>query len=200
MLFNRFYKGLQIPIFSNIIKEMMSYIGGHIVNKTIVIYSSKTGFTRKYAKWICEALDADILEYNDRERVNYAHYDTVIFGGGMYAGKINNIKWFREKLPHLEDKKCVLYVTGAMSKKSPDVLKNIKNNFKPGEWGKFKCFYMQGGLDYDHMDEMDRMMLKAFRYMLKLSKKDERTANMIAKSFDFTSKKDIQPLVDYCMN
>ena len=59
---------------------------------------------------------------------------------------------------------------------------------------------MQGGLDYDHMDEMYRMMLKAFRYMLKLSKKDERTANMIAKSFDFTSKKDIQPLVDYCMN
>lgn len=170
------------------------------MNKAIVIYSSKTGFTRKYAKWICDALDADILEFNDRDRVNYAHYDTIIFGGGMYAGKINNIKWFREKLPQFADKKVVLFVSGAMSKRSPEVMANIKKNFKPGEWGRFKAFYMQGGLDYDRMEEMDRAMLTAFRYMLKVSKKDERTANMIAKSFDFTTQKDILPLVDYCLN
>ena len=170
------------------------------MRKAIVIYSSKTGFTRKYAKWICEALDADILEYSDRDCVNYAHYDTIIFGGGIYAGKINNIKWFREKLPHLEGKKCVLFVTGAMPKKSPDVMTSIKKNFKPEEWGKFQTFYMQGGLDYDHMEEMDRALLTGFRYMLKIAKKDERTANMIAKSFDLTSMKDIQPLVDYCLN
>ncbi len=169
------------------------------MNKVLVIYSSKTGFTRKYAKWICEALDADILEYNDRERVNYAHYDTIIFGGGIYAGKINNIKWFREKLSDFKDKKCVLFVSGAMPKKSPDVMKNIKKNFKPGEWGKFKVFYMQGGLDYDHMEEMDRIMLTGFRYALKISKKDERMANMIAKSFDFATQKDIVPLVEYCL-
>ena len=50
-------------------------------------------------------------------------------------------------------------------------VKNIKKNFKPGEWGKFKVFYMQGGLDYDHMEEMDRMLLTAYRYILKLSKR-----------------------------
>ena len=51
---------------------MISYIGGITMNKAIVIYSSKTGFTRKYAKWICDALDADILEFNDRNRVYFS--------------------------------------------------------------------------------------------------------------------------------
>lgn len=180
-------------------KELIEIIGGISMRKAIVIYSSKTGFTRKYAKWICEALDADIVEFNDREHVNYAHYDTVVFGGGMYAGKINNIKWFREKLPQLEGKKCVLFVSGALPKRSPDVMATIKKNFKPTEWSKFKVFYMQGGLDYDHMDEMDRAMLTVFRQMLRISKKDERTANMIAKSFDFSTPDDIMDLVDYCL-
>ena len=95
------------------------------MKKALVIYSSKTGFTRKYATWICDALDADLLEYSDRERVNYDHYDTIIYGGGIYAGKINNIKWFRERLSKFDDKKVVLFVTGAMNNKSSNVMESI---------------------------------------------------------------------------
>ena len=168
------------------------------MNKALVIYSSKTGFTRKYATWICDALDADLLEFNDRERVNYSHYDTVIFGGGFYAGKINNIKWFKKQLPEFKDKKLVLFVTGAMSQKAPGIMENIKKNFKDDEWGRFKSFYMQGGLDYEHMHEMDRAMMTVFRYILKLTNKDKRIVDQISQSFDAASKDQIVPLVEYC--
>ena len=33
--------------------------------KTLVIYTSQTGFTKRYAEWISEELDADIYELKD---------------------------------------------------------------------------------------------------------------------------------------
>ena len=31
--------------------------------KTVVIYNSQTGFTKRYAQWIAEAAGADCLEF-----------------------------------------------------------------------------------------------------------------------------------------
>lgn len=33
--------------------------------KTVVIYNSQTGFTKRYAAWIAEAAGADCLELSD---------------------------------------------------------------------------------------------------------------------------------------
>lgn len=35
------------------------------MRKTIVIYNSKTGYTKKYAEWIAIELDAEICEQRD---------------------------------------------------------------------------------------------------------------------------------------
>ena len=37
--------------------------------KTVVIYNSQTGFTRRYAQWIAEAAGAGCLELSDRKSV-----------------------------------------------------------------------------------------------------------------------------------
>lgn len=66
--------------------------------KIVVIYQSKTGFTKKYAEWIAKTLSADIFE---AEKVNIhilETYDTIIYGGslhivGHYWRKNNNRKY-----------------------------------------------------------------------------------------------------------
>ena len=35
---------------------------------TLVIYSSQTGFTERYAKWIAETLDADVLSIKEAKK------------------------------------------------------------------------------------------------------------------------------------
>jgi flavodoxin len=45
--------------------------------KTIVIYKSKTGFTKKYAQWIAAELSADLLEAAMVAADKLAAYDTV---------------------------------------------------------------------------------------------------------------------------
>lgn len=79
------------------------------MSKTAVIYKSKTGFTRKYAQWIAEETGCDLFPYEQREKVDFSRYDTILYGGGFYAGTIGGLKWFKKsclncperKLPYL---------------------------------------------------------------------------------------------------
>ncbi len=56
--------------------------------KTIVAYRSKSGYTKRYAEWISQELGCDIKE--DPQLSDISGYDTIIYGGGMYAGKTCN--------------------------------------------------------------------------------------------------------------
>lgn len=59
--------------------------------KTVVVYKSKSGFTKKYAEWLAEKLPADIFEASQITAEAMTAYDTVIYGAGLYAGGINEI-------------------------------------------------------------------------------------------------------------
>ena len=53
--------------------------------KAVVVYSSKTGFTKKYAQWIAEdlSLEAYDLKESDNLKEVLSGVDTLIFGGGI---------------------------------------------------------------------------------------------------------------------
>lgn len=34
-------------------------------NKSLIIYKSKTGFTERFAEWICEELSCDMISYKE---------------------------------------------------------------------------------------------------------------------------------------
>ncbi len=36
--------------------------------KTLVIYTSQTGFTKKYAQWLSDEMNADIFELKDAQK------------------------------------------------------------------------------------------------------------------------------------
>ena len=49
--------------------------------KTIVIYNSQTGFTKRYAQWIAEAAGADCLALSDAKKKDLTAYEAIIYGG-----------------------------------------------------------------------------------------------------------------------
>ena len=60
--------------------------------KILLIYKSKTGFTKKYAKWINEEIACDIVNIFNIQHVNFKNYDVVIYGSRIHAGRIDGLK------------------------------------------------------------------------------------------------------------
>ncbi|MDD2402659.1 MAG: flavodoxin domain-containing protein, partial [Clostridia bacterium] len=48
--------------------------------KTVVVYKSKSGFTKKYAEWIAKELSAEIFEASRITADMMMDYDTVVYG------------------------------------------------------------------------------------------------------------------------
>ena len=56
--------------------------------KTLVIYSSRTGFTKRYAEWIAERTQGDLLELKDaKKKDDTKKKDKKTVSSGSAAGK-----------------------------------------------------------------------------------------------------------------
>ena len=53
--------------------------------KSIVIYNSQTGFTKKYADWITEAAGCEAVPLKKVRKVKLAEYDAIVFGSWCMA-------------------------------------------------------------------------------------------------------------------
>lgn len=51
------------------------------MDKTVVIYKSKHGSTKKYAEWIGEELECPVLSADDFSKKELEDYENIIFGG-----------------------------------------------------------------------------------------------------------------------
>ncbi|MCI9099346.1 MAG: flavodoxin [Lachnospiraceae bacterium] len=168
--------------------------------KTIVIYNSQTGFTKRYARWIAEAAGADCLELSAAKRRSLESYDAIVFGGWACAGSIKKLGWFKENIEKWADKKLIAFCVGASPIDNPEVEQSLKQNFKEPELKKVNIFYCPGGLNYEKMPASSRLMMKMFIKMLK-AKKDKTEAEremikMISASYDISDKRYIEPVLE----
>lgn len=166
-------------------------------NKTVLVYKSKTGFTRRYAQWIQEELGCEIVPYKDRKKLRLTDYETVIYGGGFFGGSIKGLKWLLEQLPAAGDKRWVVFATGATPPDSPNVEKALRKNFTDSQWEQIKVFYLHSGLCYEKMGLMDKLLMAMFKKMLKKSGETEALENILS-SYDGSSRDYIKPLTEYC--
>lgn len=166
--------------------------------KTIVIYRSKTGFTRRYAEWIAVELGCEALEWKAAQAMDLAGYDTLIYGGWFHAGSIMGLKKFLQKAEPLK-KNILVFATGASPAENPEIEASMKKNFTPEQWGRIRAFYFPGGLNYEKMGAVDRAMMAAFRVMVKKQEgEDSEMYRMVCQSYDLSEKKYIEPLVTHC--
>ena len=165
------------------------------MNKTVIIYKSSTGFAEKYAGWLSEELQCDIKSFENRNDIDFSDYETVIYGGGIYAGSINGITWFKSKLPELQGKKVIVYATGAMPPDAPETKETIVKNLTETEAAQVEIFYFHSGLSYEKMGFKHKLMMKMFCKILK--KSNPETYQVLRASFDHTSREDLKPLIDY---
>ena len=61
--------------------------------KTAVLFKSNYGSTKQYALHIAEALQADLFDMSRTKKIDLDKYDILVFDGGIYASKVNGIKF-----------------------------------------------------------------------------------------------------------
>ena len=99
-----------------------------ITMTTAVIYSSKTGNTKKAAEYIAQKIGAEPI--NVKECNDISEYDRIILGCGVYAGK--PAKVMRQFVENNKDKLsgASLFVTCLYNdEKGAKQLETIANNF-----------------------------------------------------------------------
>lgn len=169
--------------------------------KTIVIYNSQTGFTKRYAEWIAEATEADCLELSAAKKKDLTAYEAIIFGGWACAGSISKISWFKRNIDKWADKKLIAFCVGGSPIDNPEIDAALKQNFNESEQKKVKTFYCPGGFHYEKMPAPSKLMMKMFVKTLE-AKKDKTEAEqtmvkMISSSYDISDKKYIEPILQY---
>lgn len=164
---------------------------------TIVIYKSRTGFTKKYAEWIQEELMCEIADYGDINSMDLDGFDFIIYGGRVNGGKIDSLEKVKTLL---KNKKChfIVFATGATPLVASEEIERImNNNFSDNS---IPHFYMQSGLCYEKMGFADKNIMKMVAKMLSSKEKksdiESGTATAISKSHDISDKRYIRPLIE----
>lgn len=169
------------------------------MSKVAVVYRSKSGYTEKYAKWIAKAVNADLFRGEKTQAEDLLDYDTIVYGGGLYAVGINGLKLITDNYDKLKNKKLIVFGLGA-SPVRPAIVEEVKNrNLTVEQQETIDFFLLRGGFDKRKLTTVDRLLMQIMKINLKMKKQptpDERgMLNAFNHPVDFTSEKQIEPIV-----
>ena len=170
--------------------------------KTLIIYTSQTGFTKKYSHWLADEMKADVCDLKEAKKKKEAFfdaYDAIVYAGWIMAGKVVKSNWFFGKADVWKGKRLAVMAVGGSPNDNPDVEGELKNLIPDAQKQYIKAFYCQGGFDYDKMNGPSRLAMKMFTGALKKRKdeKSRQTAEYISKSYDISDVKFIAPIAAY---
>lgn len=167
--------------------------------KTIVVYKSKTGYTKKYAEWIAEELNCDIKE--NASLGDIIGYDMIILGGGVYAGGLNGLKLITKNLDKLSDKKLILFAVGANPGRDKDTIPYWNKLLSEEQQKSIGHFFLRGGFDFSKLKGADKLMMSMIKKHLQKiddpSDDDKGMLDAYDTPVDFTDKANIKELLEY---
>ncbi len=128
--------------------------------RTLVLYESKVGSTKKYAEDIAAKADADVMPLKKFKWKNLKNYKVVVFGGWVKGGVINGLNDF---LVHYDDmmelKQEIIVFSCGMGIPTPESRKElINNNILDLYHVRFYC--LRGNFDMNKLGPINRMLIK----------------------------------------
>jgi len=171
--------------------------------KTVIIYTSKYGSTEKYANWLAEALKCPAKKLKSVTAQELAVYDTIIYGGGLYAGGVAGFKKFLTYIGGAKDKKLILFMVGSANPSNTKIYADIADRNIPAEWReRFQVFALRGDLLYSKLSLLHKLMMLVPKYMNEKVPEAERTEDMkyfienFGRDIVFASREQIEPVIE----
>lgn len=167
---------------------------------TMVVYSSQTGFTKRYAEWIAEELGCDAVSLDNNVRFDAGAFDAVVLGGWFHAASFVGGKWLKQQHAAHPCTKFVVFAVGATPADWTDMVDDGTARALPSpEFDDVPRFYLRGGFAYERLSMPNKLAMKMFfKMQAKAAETDPRAAEMLAgmrDGFDGTDRDAIAPVV-----
>lgn len=166
--------------------------------KTIVLYKSKYGNTLQYAQWISESLNCELRDFKDFKKREIKNYQNIIFGSGVYMGKLNQIK---KVLRMFSSKPISIFACAGHLFDEKEIEKLKTNHFTEEQLAFHHFFYLPGGVDFTKLTGMMKRIVDFFIHMIE--KKENKTQDEIDiiegyyHPTHYVDKKYIKEIVEY---
>ncbi|MCI8640192.1 MAG: flavodoxin [Coprococcus sp.] len=177
------------------------------MKKMVVIYESKYGFTKRYAEYIASALSCPIFKKAEFPVSSFDNYDTLIYGGGLYAGGVSGVSIITKNFDHIRSKNLILFTCGLAdpndSKNAAHLQESMDKLLSTEMKERIKIFHFRGGIDYTRLSFIHRTMMAMLRRsMLKkdpseLGAEGRKILETYGKAVDFTDLDSVRPLLTH---
>ncbi len=170
---------------------------------TIVIYKTKYGSTKQYAEWIAEELGCTAVDAKNIKADDLLGYDTIIYGGGLYAEVINGVSLITRNIEKLGDKKIIVFTTGITPANVREYYDGevIEKNFKGGVPENVKIFNFLGKMILDELTLVHRTAIKALKKLMSGKENPTDMEKMLIElcdaDGDFSDRESIKELIEY---
>lgn len=170
---------------------------------TIVIYKSKYGSTKGYAEWIAEELGCKAVDAADFKPTNFDGYDTIVYGGGLYAEMIAGISLITKNFDKLTEKKIAVFSTGLTPLDCREYYDKmvIEKNFRQGVPVNVKIFNFMGKMIIDELSLPHKAAIKMLKKVMSGKKNptdmEKLLIDLCDTDGDFTDRNEIAELVEY---
>ncbi len=170
---------------------------------TIVIYKTKYGSTKQYAQWIAEDLDCPVVDAKSVKADDLLGYDTIIYGGGLYAEVINGVSLITKNIEKLKDKKIIIFTTGITPGDVREYYDGevIEKNFKNRVPENVKIFNFLGKMIQKELTPVHYAALVSLKKIMSAKKNPSDMVKLLIElcdaDGDFSDRKYISELVEY---
>lgn len=174
--------------------------------KTLIVYTSQTGFTKRYAEWLAKSLKDRfvVMELKEAQKQPETFFDdfrAIAYGGWAMAGKVTKSKWFLDKATGWKDKRLAMFCVGGAPAESRNVEAALKSMLTEEQSKYIKAFYCPGGFNYERMSAASRFAMKIFIASIKKKKdstdEERQMAELVSTSYDISDPKYIEPIAEY---
>ena len=172
----------------------------------IVVYKSKYGSTKTYAQWIAKELGCDAKDAKEINADALQDYDTIIYGGGLYAEVIAGVSLVTKNIDKLTGKKIIVFSTGLTPQDCREYYDKMvwEKNFKPEVRDKVKMFNFPGKMIVSELSLVHRTAIKTLKKIMSGKKNPTEMEKLLIDlcdaDGDFSDKSLITEPVEYAKN
>lgn len=151
----------------------------------VIVFTSQTGFTRRYAEYIANRLDCPLVNLADNPRFDPEGYDAVVFCGWFHAASLKGADWARRAMAARPEISFAVVGVGATPMPcnlwpESEHIAAFRRSFPEKDYPDLAFFYAQGGFDFDRLGLPDKLAMRLFfKMQRKQAETDPQAADML---------------------
>lgn len=145
----------------------------------IILYGSRYGAAQQYAQALEERTGLPAVSYE--EVLDFGPFDTIIYIGGLYAGKTTGLAKTARHLPTDHPFRLLVATVGLADPTDEGNLIHIRESLveelSPGIFVRTTHIPLRGAIDYAKLSLKHRLMMKVMCAFLRRKPPEERSAD-----------------------